>query len=107
MVGIAALVVGVAVVVEAAVVVTPVVAGVSAVVGTGSTISVLLLHAEANSTNTRTRPHDLIRHTASTLRANQQPCLNYEDAPGSRSLFLAAWNSSSAAWNPASSVTSS
>ena len=35
----------------AAVVVTPVVAGVSAVVGTGSTISVLLLHAEATSRN--------------------------------------------------------
>jgi len=49
-----------------------VVATVAVVVGTGSTISVLLLHAEANSTNARTRPHDLIGSTASTLRADQE-----------------------------------
>jgi len=65
-------VVGVAVVVEPTVVVTPVVPGIAMVVGTGSTISVLLLHAEANSTNTRTSAHDLIESTAPTLRPDQQ-----------------------------------
>ena len=51
-----------------------VVATVAVVVGTGPTIPVLLLHAEANSTNARIRPHDLIGSTASTLRADQQGC---------------------------------
>jgi hypothetical protein len=67
-----AAVVGVAVVVGAA----SVVVGATVVVGTGSTISALLLHVEANSTNARTRPHDLLWYTTTTLRADQQDCQN-------------------------------